>query len=722
MAHLSKFGLGNFRVFQELEQLELAPITVLTGTNNSGKSSLIKGLLLFRDNVIKNDHGGNESLIDKEKLDFTNGEHKTGDFQRSKNIYSNKKEITFSLPFYFDQIDDNMSLQLSYILDSQNQLKNGQLSHIHVYMSNGKLLIELKPTMDKRWDIWFDLVFLRKQFHRLLKKKVIDNESKNKLRTKQYQLLDEKDWVEEELLKEEEYVNILKSLDEDYHKKRIQLASKKISFVPGYTTNDINKIATNSEYKNRPITSIEAKLPLYWKSYFYLKDFRRLYFQIISENDYKTFFEENEYFQENFQKFHKANKKRYSEFFEEKYLDYLDKIFAELIASGYNFKNQNEFLTQLKENELWVLSNEIAEKVTYLLSHSELENIINGIENSLWNNLTGKNSLIINESFYEIPEKIYKKSLLYRFLSVYNSYLEKYPEFKKLSDFFKSNLNKYNLNLCGNDKHLTQLFFKEFLYNGFKNSFTKSLRALRKVEFIEAVRANTQRLYTYSPQGTGFNQLLLEFQSLGLEKSEEEMNFIKKWTNEFGLGNEIQIKPVGDGIGSFVFVDNVPLADCGYGVTQLVPILIKITAIAHKNFNKKSLDYGPGYYWRSNPSILIVEEPETNLHPKLQSKLADMFVDAAGTFNIQFIIETHSEYLIRKLQYLTANKEHEYNIKPEDTAIYYINDPKTLKKGEKQVRRINIREDGILDGNFGPGFFDEASNLIIDILKISGSN
>ncbi len=102
--------------------------------------------------------------------------------------------------------------------------------------------------------------------------------------------------------------------------------------------------------------------------------------------------------------------------------------------------------------------------------------------------------------------------------------------------------------------------------------------------------------------------------------------------------------------------------------------------------------------------------------------LADMFVDAAKKFYIQFIIETHSEYLIRKLQYLTANKEHEYNIKPEDTAMYYFSDPKTLKKGEKQIRRINIREDGILDGSFGTGFFDEATNLIIDILNLSGSN
>ena len=50
MAHIIKFGLENFRVFEKMTVLEFAPITVLTGTNSSGKSSLIKAVLLLKEN------------------------------------------------------------------------------------------------------------------------------------------------------------------------------------------------------------------------------------------------------------------------------------------------------------------------------------------------------------------------------------------------------------------------------------------------------------------------------------------------------------------------------------------------------------------------------------------------------------------------------------------------------------------------------------------------
>ena len=38
---ITKFGLQNFRIFKEHFDFELAPIMVLTGPNNSGKSSFV---------------------------------------------------------------------------------------------------------------------------------------------------------------------------------------------------------------------------------------------------------------------------------------------------------------------------------------------------------------------------------------------------------------------------------------------------------------------------------------------------------------------------------------------------------------------------------------------------------------------------------------------------------------------------------------------------------
>ncbi|MEY3966310.1 MAG: hypothetical protein RL263_1479, partial [Bacteroidota bacterium] len=41
-----KVGVKNFRQFQELDPLEIKPITFLVGRNNSGKSTLVKAIIL----------------------------------------------------------------------------------------------------------------------------------------------------------------------------------------------------------------------------------------------------------------------------------------------------------------------------------------------------------------------------------------------------------------------------------------------------------------------------------------------------------------------------------------------------------------------------------------------------------------------------------------------------------------------------------------------------
>ena len=45
---LKKIGLKNVRAFKDLKDFELKPITVLCGTNSSGKSTILKSLLLWK--------------------------------------------------------------------------------------------------------------------------------------------------------------------------------------------------------------------------------------------------------------------------------------------------------------------------------------------------------------------------------------------------------------------------------------------------------------------------------------------------------------------------------------------------------------------------------------------------------------------------------------------------------------------------------------------------
>ena len=69
-----------------------------------------------------------------------------------------------------------------------------------------------------------------------------------------------------------------------------------------------------------------------------------------------------------------------------------------------------------------------------------------------------------------------------------------------------------------------------------------------------------------------------------------------------------------------------------------------------------------------------MEQPEIHLHPAIQEELADLFIDAlraredGSPRGVQFIIESHSEHFLRRLQRRIA----EEGLSPRDTALYFI--------------------------------------------------
>jgi predicted ATPase len=75
----------------------------------------------------------------------------------------------------------------------------------------------------------------------------------------------------------------------------------------------------------------------------------------------------------------------------------------------------------------------------------------------------------------------------------------------------------------------------------------------------------------------------------------------------------------------------VVITDVGFGVSQILPVITLC-------------------YYVPRGSILLIEQPEIHLHPKVQAGLADVFIDAIKTRDIQIILESHSEHLLRRLQ------------------------------------------------------------------------
>lgn len=184
------------------------------------------------------------------------------------------------------------------------------------------------------------------------------------------------------------------------------------------------------------------------------------------------------------------------------------------------------------------------------------------------------------------------------------------------------------------------------------------------------------------------------------------LSFVNRWIHQFGLCDEVEVEMEDDeGLGIYLYLrkgeERYLLADEGYGITQLLTLLLHIdNCLPNYSLNNRK------------PQWICVEEPEVHLHPKYQSLLADMFVEAYQKYNIHFIIETHSEYLIRKLQVMVADKENK--LTPNDVSLNYVDKD---ENGISTNRKINILEDGRLSEPFGPGFFDEADSLAMNLMK-----
>ncbi len=214
--------------------------------------------------------------------------------------------------------------------------------------------------------------------------------------------------------------------------------------------------------------------------------------------------------------------------------------------------------------------------------------------------------------------------------------------------------------------------------------------------YVGSSRATIKRLY-HLDKKDDFTLLLKKYM-----ENKADNKFINKWIKKFGIGDSISFDIDDDGVGVKIRLYKTPndeegrlLADEGYGITQLLSIMLQI---------EMSEKY--------RGITIAVEEPEIHLHPKYQSLLADMFVDAYKEREIHFIIETHSEYLIRRLQLLVAGIETEKKLDKNEVSIAYIyTKDEAEKENQPLVKNISICEDGYLDDTFGSGFFDEATKL-----------
>lgn len=155
----------------------------------------------------------------------------------------------------------------------------------------------------------------------------------------------------------------------------------------------------------------------------------------------------------------------------------------------------------------------------------------------------------------------------------------------------------------------------------------------------------------------------------------------------------------------------VNLADMGRGSIQIVTLVVRIASII-KKYEKDNFLRNMSPDWLE--PIVLVEEPEQNLHPALQSKLTEMFYVVFSRYGIRFIIETHSEYMVRKSQVIVAEHKYSDDVELSEKCpfkTYYFpqdNNPYDLQ----------YTTSGHFKQSFGTGFLDEAGKSALIISKI----
>jgi predicted ATPase len=131
------------------------------------------------------------------------------------------------------------------------------------------------------------------------------------------------------------------------------------------------------------------------------------------------------------------------------------------------------------------------------------------------------------------------------------------------------------------------------------------------------------------------------------------------------------------------------LPDVGFGISQFLPIIVADLQLVHA-------------------STLVMSQPEIHLHPSVQANLGNYLVKQVKEKNKNYIVETHSEYLLNRMRLLIVKGE----IQPEDVAVYYFEN--SIKDGSV-AHRIEFTKDGRIL-NAPKGFFE---TYMIDTMDIA---
>ena len=203
----------------------------------------------------------------------------------------------------------------------------------------------------------------------------------------------------------------------------------------------------------------------------------------------------------------------------------------------------------------------------------------------------------------------------------------------------------------------------------------------KNINYVSPLRAHPQRYYLLDEANINTSLNTQSGTSLAeiLKKNTQINSRVNTWLKKFGL--KVTVKEFKDIIHNIKIHQNdldLDITDVGFGISQVLPILVQ-------------------GFMSNNRSLTLIEQPEIHLHPKMQADLADLFIDIVklaadkkGKIKKSLLIETHSEYLLKRLR----RRISEGKLSSKDIAIYFIEPRDKDNKDSALIKNIEISKDG----------------------------
>ena len=705
----TNFSIKNFRVFdQEGADLAFRPITILTGCNNSGKSSITKALCLLKDfcRQIEEDYAEDKPLqLERYKIDFWKAPNSIlGSFDNvlhhnsnieGENVKSsnNNNHIVFELVVQSSWLLQDVILHLEFGSLAEDDLNNGYLKSYIIKSLDGRIIYQ--DSIDDG-EACMDFSFVKNHLLCFLYGQYAYSEANNILHMPdemQEERQDEIDARIEELNSINQFIysnfgqGAFMKLKEWHFSQRDNIHGKNV----------MEKVPDPSFVFNSPELGVYCYFPC-------LKELSDIKKENVRQKINAALAA------------HKSNHPISS--FEQKMID----LFIDSFESS-NTSTLHEYISQ-EENKIFF----VHDSVLCIARINKLKRfafpVMSGVTKF-------GGAIYFDED--DLPEKADWEVIL-RSMDIINQAITNTTE--SFTRYDEPN---------GCIEYITNFDVDEYIRKTIEEIFANIMPG--QLTYSPTTIVQPRRLYSLEDTNDFANTLNKYFEKkLSFEdpyskqgydsarpKPYKICSFINKWLDRFDVARRVEIKAVAENSGAIVRLygkndrKGMLLVDKGLGIGQLFAVLLKIeNAIIELKLNEAKYKYGnfglnnnsfstkARAYNEINPITVALEEPEVHLHPRYQSLLADMIVEAYQKYNVHFIIETHSEYLIRKLQVLVADKKC-----PLTSANISLNYVERESSGRTMVRKIDVREDGRLDGSFGEGFFDEAGGLSRRLLTLS---